>query len=77
MNNVTPEFARKVTCAMIEQAHHDATSPHITIQDRESAKAYLHGQIFEFDMQLLGLDQYVEQVRGMVDGTYQPELVEA
>ena len=33
---------RAIICAVIEQAYHDATSNNITIQDCESAKAYLH-----------------------------------
>jgi hypothetical protein len=75
MPEITTEGARKVSCAMIEQAYHDATSPHITIQYRESAKAYIHGPMFELDAQLLGLDEHVERVRGMIDGDYQMELV--
>lgn len=66
---------RAIMCAVIEQAYHDATSNNITIQDRESAKAYLHGALFEFDAQLLGIDKYVERIRRMIDNTYQPELV--
>jgi hypothetical protein len=73
--NITTEGARKAACAMIEQAYRDATSPHITIQDRESAKAYLHGPMFELDAQLLGLDEHVERVRGMIDGDYQMEFM--
>ena len=74
MTRITAKGAYAVTCAMIEQAYKDATANFVTMQDRSSAKEYLHGPLFEFDMQLLGLDQHVEAIRGMVDPTYQMEL---